>query len=88
MPNWCKNDILLLGQKEDIDKIVIIDFDFQKIRPVPKKLLENDDDGGWYHWCNEFWGTKWTARNVVMTRRDTCALQITFVTAWNRQKNC
>ena len=82
MPSWCSNDILIIGEKKSIDAIEKTGFDFQKIRPLPKKI-EQATDESWYHWCLDNWGSKWNAKKVDMGRKDTCTLHVVFETPWN-----
>jgi len=75
MPNWCENDLTLLGKTKDIEKFKehvetsksILDEN--TIVPYPdtfNKMDEEDDEysssgfnAGGYEWCVENWGTKW-----------------------------
>jgi hypothetical protein len=70
MPNWCDNDITFVGDKEVLDKV--LDFikpnpndegcketsllSLNSIYPLPADMKE---DGRWYNWCINNWGTKW-----------------------------
>ena len=38
MPNWTNNNVVIVGTKEQLDKIEKIQMDFQKIIPMPAPL--------------------------------------------------
>ena len=84
MPNYCYNEVTLLTEGDRLNEILIfvkgtdaegkqLDFDFNKIVPMPASENEN-----WYEWRWENWGTKWNASDICVD--DTI---ITFETAWN-----
>ena len=94
MPNWCMNKLIVAGPKEHLatfQKKVRKGkdpFNFQKIIPMPKKLLEeespNKNSGvpDWYVWCLKNWGTKWNVCDVNMTKHDN-EIHLNFDTAWS-----
>jgi hypothetical protein len=69
MPNWCENDLTIVGSTEiitqvmdfvkpkaesDVDKKTV--FSLHSIYPTPQEMLDGD---GWYNWRINNWGTKW-----------------------------
>ena len=47
-----------------------------------KYLIDKYGSCGWYSWrCNN-WGTKWTAKDIVFTRKDATHLSVKFETPW------
>jgi hypothetical protein len=98
MPNWCNNrvyfglnddtednnkfrDWIGMPEDEDADEVLRFEgeFDFERISPIPKDILDN---GEWYNWCINNWGTKWSAQNVYIEMNDPDGIEITFDTAW------
>ena len=75
MPNWCENQLVIEGPKEDLEDIISHSFMFEQYFPTPlfhseifdknidedvkSDLLEKAVDGDWYTWRNEHWGVKW-----------------------------
>lgn len=95
MPNHCENKLLLqantteelglvrhfLGsiQEEGQDQ----NLNFTRLLPRPE-----EEEGNWYEWNIENWGTKWNCYDVVMPEITTPEyekpiLQYTFMTAWS-----
>jgi hypothetical protein len=89
MPNHCYNQLTLASGEDllsvlnpyitlrgdDIIGCQEYDFDFNKIIPEPK-----EDDGDWYGWRVQNWGTKWTGYEGRFTDDQTI---FTFETAWS-----
>jgi hypothetical protein len=50
----CYNRILLCGYKDDISRIAKTNFVFDKLRPLPRTLQNQDEKE---LWCLENWGT-------------------------------
>ena len=63
MPNWWYNSLTIEGTADDLQHIVDLGFDFQKIHPCPFIIEDNWQDG-WYDWCIKYWGSKWSAREI------------------------
>lgn len=90
MPNWCDNKLEIQGDADEIKQVILSlegdgEFDFNKVIPYPEKFAQMDkeekDSGyraGGYKWCNENWGTKWNACQVI---RLTSGFE--FLTAWS-----
>ena len=86
MPNHCTNQ-LTLESGQDILNVLnpyLIEatdnfyrFDFQKIIPMDKKLLEGEE---WYDWRVENWGTKWDGYDGRISDDGST---FTFDTAWS-----
>ena len=85
MPNHCQNK-LTLQDGGDILNVLnpylteatdnFYRFDFQKIIPMDKKLLEGEE---WYDWRVENWGTKWDGYDGRISDDGSV---FTFDTAW------
>lgn len=73
MPNWCSNDLTIVGKPKMLNKLLkqitttqseageeATPFDFNKIVPQPQ--FSGDE---WYEWRVENWGTKWNASDVL-----------------------
>ena len=83
MPNWCDNNVTLKGEKEVLDWIEEIQFDFKKLLPVPEYPKFKLKTQYWdWDWCKENWGTKWEADNPAFDRKSDKELFINFQTAW------
>lgn len=58
MPNWTKNTIIVIGDKDDVKKIYDAKFSFHALRPCPfhdgKQYIDS-----WWDWTVLNWGTKW-----------------------------
>ena len=81
MPNWCDNELVIEGEKEEIERFKEKAKDeegilsFSKFLPIPEKVNS-------YDWCMENWGTKWDAVNVGRCENDG-AIEYSFGTAWS-----
>ena len=94
MPNWCYNRVTIMGNEKDLQEIKELvedkendtDFSFEKIKPLPKDL----EDGEWYNWCINNWGTKWDATDAYLENERLdgkwSELEYTFDTAWSPAK--
>ena len=86
MPNHCRNT-LKLESGEDILNVINpylidngdgdYDVDFNKIIPEPK----GEEEGNWYQWRIDNWGTKWAGYDGRVTDEDYSAFS--FDTAWS-----
>jgi len=86
MPNHCNNQ-LTLASGQDILNVLNpyltltgdndYTFDFQKIIPMDEELCKGE---GWYDWCIQNWGTKWTGYDGRFNEDQTA---FTFDTAWS-----
>lgn len=82
MPNWTRNSVTVEGDAKTLKAIADATFDFQVLHPCP--LIDGETCAeGWYEWCCNHWGTKWSARHadIDYTEGDTI-LTATFNTAW------
>lgn len=78
MPNWVTNELTLNGPPDVLREIANTDFDFVAIYPTP---ADTDDPN---MWNKAHWGTKWNARDVVITRNVGAeSMRILCRTAWN-----
>lgn len=84
MPNWCENNLIIEGNKEDMKELLDLttkEFDFDRIVPMPEHQENN-----WYDWNNNNWGTKWNARDVNFEYwefKDGMTYEFNFLTAWS-----
>ncbi len=85
MPNWCNNQLTIIGDKAVLDRLVEFvknedgnDFSFDRIIPYPEPFHSMDKEpfcgrdgfnAGGYTWCVANWGTKWDAANGVEAAR-------------------
>jgi Ferredoxin-like domain in Api92-like protein len=87
MPNWCSNELTVTGRglQKFAQYVEDIEFDFNKIRPMPIVLRMFNEfgrhTGKWYNWCISHWGTKWTAEVCGSSKRRG-KFTISFDTAW------
>lgn len=77
MPNYCRNQLILKGEKKALQKFLkkYPTLDLQEIMPLP------DDECD----ASSVWGTKWTTSSVSSTLAD--KLSYRFSTAWNPFNN-
>jgi hypothetical protein len=86
MPNWCSNEVIISGDKEEIKKLKdkafkknkdgAEIFQFNNLIPRPKKEEKN-----WYNWNINNWGTKWDVE-ATSHYEDETSLEMEFDTAW------
>lgn len=82
MPNYCDNSLIITGKESILDAIRAFikseenEFDFVKVVPMPA-----EEEGNWYNWCCENWGTKWNSESVILEQFEEC-LKISFLSAW------
>ncbi len=98
MPNWCINQVVITGDKDNLDYLQKTKFSFQKFIPCPKVLLDTTDSSrneeqmkdnekrygfrSWYDWKYAKWGTKWDRSEYEANRINDKTLSLTFHTAW------
>lgn len=57
-----------------------------EMREEGKKAIQNIKKYGvkdWYGWCNKFWGTKWNAYDIGISRPSEDTVEYQFSTAWS-----
>ena len=63
MPNWCENEVMVNGKKNDIQALKEHlsqgknDLEFMFVLPPPNNEWN-------YNWCIQNWGTKWEPEHV------------------------
>lgn len=79
-----------LAVREQIDEL-----DFNQFVPVPQDILNagfDNDNRPWpksgppvdgYSWQSEYWGTKWNAADIAVTRVSPTEVEYEFDTAWS-----
>jgi hypothetical protein len=89
MPNWCQNALVVTGDVEALKTWLNGEpFTFSKIKPTPEEAMKKNafDDGGWYSWRVENWGTKWDVEDVQIEPSDIegdNSVYAVFETAWS-----
>jgi hypothetical protein len=84
MPNWCSNKLEISGDVEAFKTWLNGEpFTFSKIKPTPEEAMKKNafDDGGWYNWRVENWGTKWDLEDVMINFDDEAFTHVE--TAWS-----
>ena len=62
MPNWCNNKLTIEDCSPELEEFLKTEgFSFNKIKPTPAELLENE---GWYDWNIDNWGQNGTLVKV------------------------
>jgi hypothetical protein len=88
MPNWCQNELTVIGPKEDIaafkikaanDKGVFV---FNQFVPKPPEVEATPYDKVGYNWERENWGVKWGASEENLITDKPNQLLYTFNTPW------
>ena len=98
MPNWCNNNLLIKADNRDAAKeFKALEHKFKKrftyskesnhienlfdsILPTPSEYLDN---GNWYDWRVNKWGTKWDAVECYQIDRGHNDVKFTFLTAYS-----
>ena len=96
MPNWCSNEIDIIGQPEAIQEITEIVkanpngiFQMNDFVPMPEELTNTtapQDKPNWYDWCLANWGTKWDLGDETQAVFEPTRIGLGFDTAWS--PNC
>ena len=88
MPNWCDNDLYIIGKIDDVilfktENLRHDELDFSLKLPKP-------DGEKWYDWNMHNWGTKWNCKNSVVNNiapdeddDENAIMVISFETAWS-----
>ena len=89
MPNWCNCQLTIEDCSPELAAYLQENgLSFDKIKPTPPEML-NDEDGSWYGWRVDNWGTKWDLSE--QEQRDVADMLISedadftayFDTAWS-----
>ena len=90
MPNHITNELTIIGNIDDMKRFKdqflvkennrVVEATFNNIHPMPP---EYNDNGMWYDWRIENWGTKWNAYSLVIDQNVKNKLSCTFLTAWS-----
>jgi hypothetical protein len=90
MPNWCDNELTVVGQTKDVSAFVDEnryknepgDLSFEASVPQPDTLKDEE----WYDWNCQHWGTKWNL-NADSTHLEVInsgfRAEYNFSTAWS-----
>jgi len=94
MPNWCENNLIVSGEKSELDKfkkevqgtgwdsVTPSLLDFNQIIPMPQEVIDEGYDESGYSWETANWGCKWGAHEVDFYESDK-ALHYYFETPWS-----
>jgi hypothetical protein len=98
MPNWCSNSLTISGEKDSVQRILIKLEMLEDNKGVFEELVGLGDidqtqynEGGWYHWNIDRFGTKWDvikndfmcAFSLLDEEDDETAFIVHFDTAWS-----
>uniref|UniRef100_A0A7S2TFS4 YubB ferredoxin-like domain-containing protein n=1 Tax=Lotharella oceanica TaxID=641309 RepID=A0A7S2TFS4_9EUKA len=77
MPNFCENTLKVRGSEQKLidefyekNKSETTELAFEKSVPIDGSATEN-------------WGTKWSAREVIVDKSEACQMIYSFLTAWS-----
>lgn len=93
MPNWCENNLNIMGPADTLKLIVSNHvkgsaLDFETVDPTPQELLAVDSSlevglPGWYQWRLDHWGCKWNQDGSGdLSFVDDNQLLLSFDTPW------
>lgn len=98
MPNWCTNDVDIVGDPETIKQVVDVVknkdngsgiFQMNDFVPMPQELEETtapQDEPNWYNWRISNWGTKWELDEETQMEIEEKSIGLGYNTAWS--PNC
>ena len=98
MPNWCSNEVDIVGDKETIKQVLEVVknkdtgtgiFQMNDFVPMPEELKNTEapkDTPNWYNWCVSNWGTKWDLDEETQAVFEPTRIGLGFNTAWS--PNC
>lgn len=69
MPNWCYNNLTVVGPEKDIIELREKEIDFEYFYPTPTNLCDADGTivgKDVIDWRTEHWGTKWNVSNLFI----------------------
>lgn len=62
MPNYCYNDLTVVGPKKDIIELREKEIDFEYFYPTPDNIAGDEI----INWRTAYWGTKWSACDLYI----------------------
>lgn len=90
MPNWCENELTIIGPKEDIAAFKIKAatsnervFVFDQFVPKPPEVEAAAYDPIGYKWEHDNWGVKWGASEEFLIENEPNKLVYRFNTPWS-----
>ena len=98
MPNWCTNEVDIVGDRETIQQVVETVknkdagagiFQMNDFVPMPNELegtTAPQDTPNWYNWRVSNWGTKWDLDEETQMIVEEKSIGLGFNTAWS--PNC
>lgn len=87
MPNWCENDLFIIGLQEDIAEVLkLIGADQEPPCFYFNKVIPIDDEN--FYKASSLWGTKWNSNSVSLEKHFDINdffdyVRISFFTAWS-----
>ena len=89
MPNWCNNKLTIEDCSPELAAYLQENgLSFDKIKPTPPEMLD-DENGSWYGWRVNNWGTKWDLSEQEQRETadwllsDSAGFTACFDTAWS-----
>lgn len=87
MPNWCENNLTIMGSKQQLDdlmsKVRTTDKDGATVFTILEGLYPRPFGEDWYSWNNENWGTKWGDCETQLQDDSDEVKEFTFLSAWS-----
>ena len=89
MPNWCYNSLTVHGTSQDLAAFrefatgeEVYEGTTESLPLCFNNFVPEPDDGGWYAFRIEHWGTKWEPQGTLVSEVE-CELCYTFYSAWS-----
>ena len=85
MPNWCENNIKILGPADDIRKFItkIQDPTVGQDYQIAKSIVPMPEDcESIREWCDNNWGTKWGDCDTMLWEDGDTRIYGHYLTAW------
>ena len=95
MPNWCSNELIIIGKEDDLIKFKIqakgtnTDLCLNNFVPMPKELEDTRSPGpwpNWYDWRIYNWGIKWDIEGHLIGESESILIY-EFDSAWSPPTN-